>query len=59
MVFYEYAITLGDEIEFFWQRNKTGAGLLFFSNRYISLAVNTYLIFWNMISKSALPKEVR
>ena len=36
-----------------------GAGLLFFSNRYISLAVNTYLIFWNMISKSALPKEVR
>ena len=34
-VIYDYAITLGQEIEMFWRRKLTGATALFMLNRYL------------------------
>ena len=34
---YDYIITFGQEIELFWTMNITGATVLFFANRYITL----------------------
>ncbi|RPD73047.1 hypothetical protein L226DRAFT_572502 [Lentinus tigrinus ALCF2SS1-7] len=40
LLVYEYAITFGREVDFFWRRKFTGASLLFFLNRYFPLVVN-------------------
>ncbi|KAH9939055.1 uncharacterized protein BXZ73DRAFT_76201 [Epithele typhae] len=42
LVMYEYLVTLSDEVEYFWKRKFSGASILFFANRYITLA---YLLF--------------
>lgn len=42
LVIYEYFITLGREVELFWKGEWTGAAVLFFFNRYLSLIVNIY-----------------
>ncbi len=34
---YDYIITFGQEVELFWTNRLTGATVLFFANRYISL----------------------
>ena len=46
----EYLVTFPDEVNLFWKRRWTGATVLFFMNRYISLS---YHIFG--IANSALP----
>ncbi|PIL23038.1 hypothetical protein GSI_14345 [Ganoderma sinense ZZ0214-1] len=42
LVVYEYVITLGREVELFWKGRWTGAAILFFFNRYLSLIVVIY-----------------
>ncbi|OJT04662.1 hypothetical protein TRAPUB_4598, partial [Trametes pubescens] len=37
LLVYEYIITLDQELGLFWRRKKTGATVLFLSNRYITL----------------------
>ncbi len=32
---YEYFITIGEEVKYFWARKWTGASALFFLNRYV------------------------
>ncbi|EJF58084.1 hypothetical protein BD309DRAFT_865887, partial [Dichomitus squalens] len=34
---YEYLITIADEAQYFWKGKPTGATVLFFLNRYVSL----------------------
>ena len=38
---YDYVITFGREVEMFWRSKFTGASVLFFANRYVSLLFNT------------------
>ena len=39
MIFlYDWFLTIDGEMEYFWNRQVTGATILFFVNRYISLA---------------------
>ncbi|RPD54512.1 hypothetical protein L226DRAFT_515902 [Lentinus tigrinus ALCF2SS1-7] len=40
-VVFEYLITFGEEVNFFWRRKFTGATLLFFFNRYLVLLLYT------------------
>ncbi|KAM5543602.1 hypothetical protein V8D89_002853 [Ganoderma adspersum] len=42
LVVFEYFITLRCEIQLFWKGKCTGAAILFYFNRYLSLAVNIY-----------------
>lgn len=37
---YDYVITIGQEVELFWTMQLTGASVLFFANRYITLLFN-------------------
>ncbi|KAI0760278.1 hypothetical protein C8Q74DRAFT_1208713, partial [Fomes fomentarius] len=37
---YDYVITFGQEVELFWTMKLTGASVLFFANRYITLTFN-------------------
>ncbi len=45
---YEYMITFGREVELFWTGRLTGAAILFFFNRYLSLVVDVYGLLENM-----------
>ena len=40
MVAYEYLITFQREVQLFWKGKWTGAAILFYFNRYLSLVVN-------------------
>ena len=44
LVFYEYVITLQDEVAYFWGRRFTCSSLLFYSNRYLVLAYSAALL---------------
>ena len=44
LVFYEYAITLGQEIDMFWKRKFTGATVLFMLNRYLLVLSSTLVV---------------
>ena len=35
ILFYDYLITFGDEVQLFWRRKWTGATVLFILNRYM------------------------
>ncbi|KAH9895718.1 hypothetical protein C8Q73DRAFT_789525 [Cubamyces lactineus] len=37
MVFYEYFVTFGDEVDLFWRRKISSASVIFFLNRYLTL----------------------
>lgn len=38
LIFYEYAITIDNEVRLIWRRRITGASVIFFLNRYIMIA---------------------
>ncbi|KAM5541377.1 hypothetical protein V8D89_004931 [Ganoderma adspersum] len=44
LVFYEYIITLQDEVAYFWGRRFTCSSFLFYSNRYLVLAYSVALL---------------
>ena len=52
LIFYEYSITFSDETRLFWTKKITGAVVLFFANRYITLAYNLYLIYFENAPQS-------
>ena len=37
---YDYVITFGREVDLFWTTKLTGASVLFFTNRYVTLLFN-------------------
>ena len=37
MLIYDYAVTVTYEVRLFWRKKVTGATLLFFANRYLTL----------------------
>ena len=39
---YDYATTLPLEVQLFWRRSPTGASVLYFSNRYLTLFVSIF-----------------
>ena len=43
LIFYEYIITFGQEVELFWRGKLTGAVILFMANRYFSLGYWVYV----------------
>ena len=50
-------ITLGREVELFWKGRLTGAAVLFFFNRYLSLVVDVYGLLENMhVPDKVLPE---
>ena len=42
---WDYLITLGDEVEYFWGRRLTAANALFLLNRYINLVITIMQFF--------------
>ncbi|TFK81238.1 hypothetical protein K466DRAFT_604664 [Polyporus arcularius HHB13444] len=48
LVVYEYMMTFGREVELFWTGRLTGAAILFFFNRYLSLVVDVYGLLENI-----------
>ena len=42
MLAYEYFITLGDEVKYFWKRRSLGPSVLFYMNRYLNLVLSIY-----------------
>ena len=55
-VIYEYAITLGQEIEMFWKKKFTGATALFLLNRYLLMIDFTFNI--GTIERSSEPVSI-
>lgn len=45
LLYYDLVITFPDEVKCIWQRNLTGATVLFLINRYASLIVQTFQTF--------------
>ncbi|KAI0704463.1 hypothetical protein C8T65DRAFT_741030 [Cerioporus squamosus] len=50
LVFYEYAITLGQEVLIFWKRRFTGATALFLLNRYLLVLSSTLIVVGETVS---------
>ncbi|KAG5730740.1 hypothetical protein E4T56_gene3480 [Termitomyces sp. T112] len=65
ILFYDYLITSGDEVEYVWRRLKTKSTYLFFLNRYFAFFSNiaeSVLIFKNVESERSIvfsPEEGR
>ncbi|RDX51253.1 hypothetical protein OH76DRAFT_1481548 [Lentinus brumalis] len=50
LVFYEYAITLGQEVAMFWKRKFTGATALFLLNRYLLVLSSTLVVVGELVT---------
>ena len=44
ILYYEYLLTLPEEVHYFWRKRRTLVTILFFLNRYLNLLVNVPLI---------------
>ena len=44
ILYYEYLLTLPEEVQYFWRKRRTPVTILFFLNRYLNLLVNVPLI---------------
>ena len=52
ILYYDYLLTLPDEITFFWRRKCSSVSILFFLNRYLPMALNVLVFFMNFGSWS-------
>ena len=52
ILYYDYLLTLPDEITFFWRRKRSSVSILFFLNRYLPMASNVLVFFMNFGSWS-------
>ena len=43
IVFYEYMITFGEEVELFWSKTMNGATILFLATRYLNTILYLYM----------------
>ncbi|KAL1938038.1 hypothetical protein VTO73DRAFT_12049 [Trametes versicolor] len=62
LIFYEYCITIDNEIRLIWQRKISGASVLFFLNRYImifdnAITVGSYWPISNLVRRFYLPSH--
>ncbi|KAH9850526.1 hypothetical protein C2E23DRAFT_734858, partial [Lenzites betulinus] len=46
LLVWHYLITLDKEVSLFWKRGLSGGNILFFANRYITIAVSIYYTLW-------------
>ena len=44
ILYYDYLLTFGDEVRFFWRRRPGSVTILFFVNRYLSIVGNVPVI---------------
>ena len=54
MLVYDYAITFPYEVRLFWRRKATGASLLFFANRYLTLFIYIFDMMTNVSMSDAV-----
>ena len=54
MLVYDYTITFPYEVRLFWRRKSTGASLLFFANRYLTLFTYIFDITTNVSMNNAV-----
>ena len=54
---YDYVVTFDQEVELFWTRKFTGASVLFFGNRYITIGHTLLGMYW-LTSISTIPETV-
>ena len=43
VVFYEYMVTFGEEVELFWSKSMNGATVLFLATRYLNMLLYAYM----------------
>lgn len=60
ILYYDYILTFGDEIQFVWGRKRSSVTLLFFANRYVSILGNIPVILqtfenWSSTVRICLP----
>ena len=58
LIFFEYLITLDQEVKLFWRNKLTGAVALFFANRYITITYTMYFMLTNMIPATSANAQV-
>ncbi|KAK0468793.1 hypothetical protein IW261DRAFT_1517415 [Armillaria novae-zelandiae] len=49
LIFWDYLITLDDEITFFWSSRRSWIKFLFFANRYMGLLLRVWDIIWEIL----------
>ena len=54
MLIYDYVVTVTYEVRLFWRRKATGASLLFFANRYLTLFLYIFEITTNVSMSDAV-----
>ena len=59
LVFFEYSLTISDEIRLFWGKKATGAVVLFLANRYLTLAYMAFEIAWTYTEPIVQSGKVR
>ncbi|SJL12049.1 uncharacterized protein ARMOST_15468 [Armillaria ostoyae] len=55
LIFWDYLITLDDEITLFWFSRRTWIKFLFFANRYMGLVLRIWDIIWKHLENAHLP----
>ena len=58
VVFFEYFITFGQEVDLFWRGKITGATVLFLANRYLSMILFGYMVVINSFPLFAYNAQV-
>ncbi|EJD05471.1 uncharacterized protein FOMMEDRAFT_145007 [Fomitiporia mediterranea MF3/22] len=58
VLYYDYLLTFGEEVRFFWRRRANSVTVLFFLNRYLSIFGNIPVILQSFRSWSHTPAEV-
>ena len=58
LIFYEFLITFGAEVDLFWRKEVTGASILFLLNRYLVLSYNLVQLPSWWTSNSVSPSSV-
>ena len=58
LIFFEYFLTIGQEVTLFWGKKLTGAVALFFANRYTTILYTLFLIISSLVPAIAQAPQV-
>ena len=58
LIFFEYCLTLGQEVNLFWGKKLTGAVVLFIANRYTTILYTIYYILVNLVPAASETAQV-
>ena len=58
IVFFDYVITFGQEVDLFWRGKLTGATALFLANRYLSLGFYVYVAVLDILPSERYSSQV-